>query len=134
GPGSAGVDDGGYAGLEGEVGGNAERTFVRASFRVKPVKRGAAKSGVVVNIDQAGGDEEARSVHDFSGGGGGNVFFDSGDFAARHGDIHDAIKMIGRINDMAAFQEEIVARSLGAGAGENGKEGNKSGDMKDCIC
>jgi len=124
GAGSTRVNDGGDAGLQGKIGGNAEWRFVGTRFRIKPVQRGSANSDVVVDVDEARSDVETGNVDHFSGRSGGNFFVDEGDFSARDGNIHRSIDVIGGIDDMAALQDEIIARrwSLGIGAREAGQK------------
>jgi hypothetical protein len=113
--GGAGINDGGYAGSEGEISGDGVGLDVRTSGRIKPIERRASCGDVNVNVDEAGSDVETGGIDDFFGGGRGNVFFDSGDFTGSDSDIHDAINLIGGINDVAALEEEFVAWSLGLG-------------------
>ena len=130
GAGSASIDDGGYARLKSEIGRNAKGIFMRASFRIEPVERSAAKSGVVMDIDEAGGDVETGRVHDLSGRIGGNVFFDGSDFAAGDSDVHYGVNVVGRIDDVAALEKEIVAGGLGVGRWEQGEEREDSSDAE----
>jgi hypothetical protein len=51
---------------------------------------------------------------------------DRGDFAGRDGDVELAVDVIGRIEDVTVFEEEIVVGGL-RGDGENGE---KSDDAK----
>lgn len=119
GAGSAGIDDGGDAGLEGEVGEHAEGRFVFARGRLKPVEGSAAVADVVMDIDEPGRDIEAGDVDDFSGGRGGNVFGDGSDFAGGDGDVHHGVDVISGIDDVAALKKEIILDSLcGRGEGE----------------
>jgi len=134
GTGGTGVDHGGDPRGEDEVGGNGIRFDVRTSFGFKPIERSATGSDVDVDIDQARSDVEAGDVDDLFCGGGGNVFFDSGDSSGGDGDIHEAVNVIGGVDDVAAFEEDLVARSLGLSRWEEGKEheSRREGEKRSC--
>jgi len=134
GTGSTSVDDGGDARSEDEVGGDSIRLDVGSSFRFEPIERSAAGSDVDVDIDQARGDVESADIDDLFRGGGWNVFLDGSDFAAREGDIHDAVNVIGGVDDVATLEEDLVARSLGFSIREEGEkhESRREGDKRSC--
>src|SRR5215831_18387561 len=97
-----------------------------ASFRIKPIERRATISDMEVNVDEAGGNVEAGGVDDFACRGGGDILFDGRDFSARNGDVRHAIDMICGINDMAAFDEQLVAGSLCFGSARRSEHENEA--------
>ena len=64
-----------------------------------------------VGVDQAGQHQLAAHVGRFAGRSR-QILADVGDAAAAHGDIHDAVEALGRIDDAAASQDEIVGCGL----------------------
>ena len=76
---------------------------MRSAFRSEPVEWRSSVTDVVMNIDQAGRDEELRNIHNLSGLVGGNIFFDRCDLALEYGDVAYIVDVIGRIDNVTAF-------------------------------
>lgn len=125
-----GVDDGGDAGLQDEISGNGVGLDVGAGGRIKPVERRTTVGNVHVNIDKAGSDIEAGDIDHLGGGGSWDIFLYRGDFAGGDRDIHDAINVVGGIDDVAAFQDEIIGGRLSVSGGEQGEKSKSYGQMQ----
>src|SRR6202034_2890165 len=103
--GAAGVDYRGNANAEGKaVGRHAVVAGVGAALA-------GSRVDMNVDIDQAG-----RNIHTLDVDGlerirGGDVIGYFGDLAILDGDIHDRVDMVPVIEDMAAFEQQIVDRS-----------------------
>jgi hypothetical protein len=134
GAGGASVNDSGYTRSEGEIRGNGVGLDVRTSRGIEPVERRTTRGDVNVNVDQAGSYIETTGIDDFFGRGGGNVLFNGGDFASGDGDVHDTVNVVGGVDDVAAFEEEFVAGSLGSSSGNENKkrEGGSKGEQRSC--
>ena len=94
---AAGIHGGGDAPGEEKIRGNPKGRSVSNRGRLKPVERRPAVTHVNVNVHQARRHGEAADVHDLSGVGGGDVFFNSGNLSARNRDVHLGVHLVGRI-------------------------------------
>ncbi|MGC4055608.1 MAG: hypothetical protein QM757_42835 [Paludibaculum sp.] len=102
--GAAGVGHGGDSGAEAEV--------VRADAVIAGPGVGNDGGGedVGVDVDQAGGDDQAGDVDDFCGIGGGQIRGDGGDFAILDGDVHEGVDVVFRVDDATPFEQHVVPR------------------------
>lgn len=75
-------------------------------------ERRAAVPDVVVNVDQPGRDVKTGDIHDLAGLIGGDILSHCCDLAKGNGNIHFCIEPVGRIDDVASLQQQIVARHL----------------------
>src|SRR5579872_117681 len=91
------------SGLEGHIGGNAERQCVHARLRREPVERRSSVTNMVVNVDQPGSYVELRDVNNFPGLISRNIFLDSCDLALEHSDVTHLINVIRGIDHMPAL-------------------------------
>ena len=130
----AGIDDGGDAGLQNEISGNGVRLDVGAGGGIKPVERRTTVGDVHVNVDKAGSDVETGDIDHLGGGGSWDIFLYRGDFTGGYGDIHDAVNVVGGIDDVAAFQDEIIGGRLSVGRGEQGEKSESHGEMQSRLC
>jgi hypothetical protein len=110
--GSSGVHDGGGAGDQSQIGGNAERLKMGPGCGGKPVEGGAAVTDVVVDVDEPRNDVQASHVNNFLGLTRRNVFLDGGDFSRSDRNVEVRVNLVGRIDDMPAFQNQVVGRRL----------------------
>src|SRR5207248_2147035 len=90
---------------------------VGSGFGGKPVKRGTSVSDMNMDINKARGYEQARNIDDLAGPISRNIFFDSRNFAFRNCDVHPLIQPVGGINNMAAFQQQVVRSGVRSGLG-----------------
>jgi hypothetical protein len=97
--GTAGVGHGGDARAEGEA--------IRVDAVVAAVGAALSGAGVYmhVHIDQAGGDIQARDIHDFAGPGGRNIGGDGGDLAVRNSHVQDRAGLALAVDDVASFEQ-----------------------------
>ena len=69
-----------------------------------------------MQVNQAGGNDFALGVNDPGGFPGGNIRGDAGNFAGRHRYVVNGVKILGRVNDGTAFDEQVVhSRASGRG-------------------
>src|SRR5581483_1483714 len=108
----AGIHDGGDARLQSQIRRNSQWRFVRSRLGREPVQRSSAVADVVVNVNQARGDVQSGSIHDFAGLRGRNIFVEGGNLAVRDRNIHDAVKPVGRIDDVSALEQQVVMSRL----------------------
>ena len=96
----AGIDTGGYTFLE-KVGVGVEAADEIAGFRYSGI------IGVHVDIEQPGYNDEVRHIDDAVSIAGVNMLLDSGDAAVEYADIADAIEIVSRVDDVAAFEQNF---------------------------
>ena len=77
-------------------------------------ERRAAPIDMRVHVDQARRHDIAGDIAHFGAGIRLQIRLAGGHFAARERDIHDAVDLLGRIDDMAAFEDEIVGHGCEA--------------------
>ena len=82
-------------------------------FRREPVQRRPAVANVIVDIDEPGGDVKLRDVHDLSGQVSRKVFLHSSDLPCRNCDIADFVDVIRRVDDVTAFQQQVIGGRRG---------------------
>src|SRR3954453_16951338 len=68
---------------------------------------------MVLNINKSGRYIQARDIHNLPGLVSRNVFLDGSDLSLENTNISYFIDVIGRVNHMAALQQQVVARRLG---------------------
>ena len=123
--GGPGVDDGGYAGLQGQVRWDSKRNklaariggehgndgnFVIRRIGGEPIQRCAAVPDVVVDVDETWSHIETGDIHDLPGLAGRNVLFHCRDPAQGNSNIHLCVQPVRGVNEMASFQEQVVTR------------------------
>ena len=63
---------------------------------------------MIVNINEPGRYVETRDIHNLPGLVSRNVFLDGSDLTLENADISYFIDVIGRVNHMAALQQQVV--------------------------
>ena len=72
-----------------------------------------AEVNVSVQVDQSRGDDLTLNFEDPLGFFGGDVRGDLGDLAVFDGNVADAVKALGRVDDGAAFYNQVIHGEMG---------------------
>lgn len=114
--GGAGIDHGGDAGAEGE-GIGLDGVIAGPGAGIA-----GGEEDVDVEVDEAGGDEEAGDVDGFPGAGGGDGGFDGGNPAGADSDVEAAVAVVAGVDEAAAAEEEVEVLGGCGGGGEQEDE------------
>ena len=68
--------------------------------------------GVSVDVDKAGSDVVPADINDLAGFRFSDIFRYGGNLLASGGDIHGFTDVVGRVDDVAAFQQDVVWHGL----------------------